>query len=96
MTKTVAQTLKLDDLQLHPYWSKQFAVRWRTSHFSGTFCFDTLAEAFAYIDTQWANIRNRVAAEPYFASNLRDSALIADGRIIPLRYVLLADDVSSY
>jgi hypothetical protein len=99
MTKTVAETLGID-IATPPsavdYWNQPFAVSWVTSHFSGTFCFATLAEAFAYIDQQWAAITKRCAAERYFASNLRDSKLVANGQIIPLKYVLLCDDVSSY
>lgn len=79
------------------YAARPVAVHWRDSHFSGTFRFDTLGEAFAYVDQQWSRIRRNVAAERYLASDLRSSALEAPGiGRVPLRLVLLADDVSSY
>jgi hypothetical protein len=100
MTKTVAETLNMDLSGMRDsavaYWSQPFAVRWSHSHASGTHCFATLAEAFDYIDAQWANIRRRVASERYCASQLRRCALIANGVTTPLHLVLLADDVSSY
>lgn len=79
------------------YAARPIAVFWSTSYFSGCFRFDTLAEAFAYIDTQWTRIRDRVQGERYCASDLRSSYLEAPelGRV-SLRYVLLTADVSSY
>jgi hypothetical protein len=98
--KSVAETIGMDTTGMIPsaveYWSQPFAVRWVHSHASGTHCFPTLQAAFEYIDAQWANIRRRVSSERYCASQLSSCQLIADGVVIPMRYVLLCNDVSSY
>jgi hypothetical protein len=100
MSATVAEVVGMDLTGMRPsaveYWSQPYAVRWVHSHASGTHCFPTLAAAFEYIDAQWHNIRRRVASERYCASQLGQCELIADGQRIPMRYVLMCADVSSY
>ena len=79
------------------YAARPVFVYWVDSHAKVPSRFDTLEEAFAYIDHQWARIRRRVATERYCASHLRQGELQAPGiGRVSLRDVLLADDVSSY
>jgi hypothetical protein len=78
------------------YWSRPYAVRWVSSYFQGEFRFDTIDEAFDYIQQQWLRIKDTVRRERHVASNLRQSKLITPDGEVSLRYVLLADDVSSY
>ncbi len=78
------------------YWSRPYGVFWTSSYFQGEFRFNTLDEAFAYIDQQWQRVRETVRNERFVASNLRESKLITPEGKISLRNVLLTDDVSSY
>lgn len=78
------------------YEARPFAVRWVDSHFAGTFRFHTYDEAFDYIQDQWKKIRNSVATRKYRASHLWESYLITPTERISVKYVLLAEDVSSY
>lgn len=79
------------------YAARPVAVHWRHSHAAGTHRFDTLEDAFAYVDQQWTTIRNRVRSERYCAPDLRRCYLEAPGiGRLPMHLVLLADDVSSY
>lgn len=81
------------------YAARPFAVRWVDSHASGTFRFQTLDEAFAYAQEQWARIQKRCrqarGETSWVASCLWESFLIApDGRVA-LAYVLLCNDVTN-
>jgi hypothetical protein len=78
------------------YAARPFAVAWRDSHFSGTFRFDTLDQAYADIQSRWARIQAKVAAERYTASQLWQSYLETPTGRVRLAYVLLCDNVSSY
>jgi hypothetical protein len=78
------------------YAARPFAVRWIDSHYSGTFRFETYDEAFEYVQEQWANVQRRVIEERYRASCLWASRLMTPTESVPLAYVLLTDDVSSY
>ena len=78
------------------YAARPYAVRWVDSHGSGTFRFDTFAEAFDYVQEQWARIQRKVATERYRASHLRRSHIETPQGNTPLPYWLLAEDVSSY
>lgn len=78
------------------YAARPFAVYWVDSHCSGEFRFETFAEAYDYVQTQWARVRRRVATEQYHASDLWVSRFHTPTGSVQLAYVLLADDVSSY
>lgn len=79
------------------YAARPFAVRWCDSHCSGTFRFHTYADAFDYVQEQWARIRRYADTKPYpVESLLWQSRLITPDGSVSLRYVLLCDDVSSY
>lgn len=78
------------------YEARPYAVRWQTSHFSGTFRFHTLDGAYEYIQDQWSRITNEVAKTPQRASSLWSSYLETPDGKTPLDYVLLTADVSSY
>jgi hypothetical protein len=78
------------------YAARPYAVHWRDSHFSATFRFHTLDDAFADIQHRWERIRATVARDRYRASHLRDCNLQTPEGRVSLRYVLLCDDVSSY
>lgn len=78
------------------YAARPFAVRWCDSHYSGTHRFHTLDDAHQYIQEQWEYIRVQVATRWNCASMLHMSYLITPDSTVSLRYVLLADDVSSY
>lgn len=81
------------------YAARPFSVRWRDSHFSGTFRFETLDEAYDYIQEQWAR-QNRACARKtqagsWVASCLRESYLETPAGRCRLDFVLLASDVSN-
>lgn len=78
------------------YAARPFAVRWHDSHFSGTFRFHTLNDAFQYVQDQWARISKEVANHRYCASSLWRSYLETPQGRTPLNYVLLTHDISSY
>jgi hypothetical protein len=78
------------------YAARPFAVRWEDSHMSGTFRFDSFTEAFDYVQIQWARVQRRVRENRHMASHLWHSYLETPEGRVPLRYVLLCDDVSSY
>jgi len=78
------------------YAARPFAVRWVDSHASCTNRFDTLSEAFEYIQAQWIRVQRDVAQYRYRASNLWWSHLETPAGTTQLAYVLLASDVSSY
>lgn len=82
------------------YAARPWFVMWRDSHCQVPQRFNTAAEAFEYVDYQWKKIRDRVARERYNASRLGGylgSYIEGPGLgRVSLRYVLLAEDVSSY
>lgn len=83
------------------YAARPFAARVETSHFSGTFRFDTEAEAIDYLHQQFAwvkrVIRNREYGNAWVNFDCQRSVLQRpDGQVIPAKYVLLADNLSSH
>jgi hypothetical protein len=78
------------------YAAKPFAVRWVTSHFSGTFRFDTFDEAFDYVQEQWVKVQKQVRNNAYHSSKLWQSYIETPDGKMSVEYFLLAKDVSSY
>ncbi len=78
------------------YAARPYAVRWRDSHFSGTFRFHTFDEAFEYVQSQWLRICEDVANNRCRASALWSSYIETPEWKISLSYLLLTADVSSY
>jgi len=79
------------------YAARPYLVIWQDSHCSVPDRFDSFDDAFAFIQLNWKRVRERVARERYNASNLRWSYIEGpDGVKMPLCYLLLCDDVSSY
>lgn len=79
------------------YAARPYAVRWVDSHCSTTQRLDTLDECFEYVQQLWAAVQARVANNRHECSKLHWSYIqTPDGQKMPLAYVLLAADVSSY
>lgn len=78
------------------YAARPYAVQWCDSHFSATFRFDTLDQAYADIQDRWARIQATVKRDRYCSSQLWRSNLETPTGKVRLAYVLLCDDVSSY
>lgn len=78
------------------YQGRPFAVGWRESHFSGTFRFDTLAEALSFVDEKWARVRGTVGSQRYASSDVWGSYVETPSERLAVAYYLLASDVSSY
>ena len=78
------------------YAALPFAVRWRDSHFAGTFRFETFEQAFTYVQWQWAQIQKRVATHRNMESLLWQCYLETPQGRVSLDYYLLCSDVTSY
>lgn len=79
------------------YAARPFEVRWVDSHCAMTSRFNTLDQAFTYIQRCWKDVQATVRQCPHCSSDLRASYLrTPTGGKVALRYVLLCDDVSSY
>ena len=78
------------------YWARPFAVTWVDSHCSTTHTFETEAQAFEYVWDQWARIQRATRARRYTASSLGRARMYTPEGSIALRWLVLADDCSSY
>lgn len=81
------------------YAARPFAVRWCDSHFSGSFRFNTLDEAYGYINDQWRLIQRKCAHKSnggsWIGSALWQSHLETPAGTVRLPYVMLVDDIDN-
>ncbi len=83
------------------YAARPWFVMWRDSHCQVPCRFHTFEDAFEYVQDQWRRIKATVARERYSASNLgwrgeNGSWIEGPDCKMPLGWLLLAKDVSSY
>jgi hypothetical protein len=78
------------------YAARPYAVRWVDSHAALTNRFNTYDEAFQYVQEQWARVQKTIANQRYSASKLHYSYIETPDQRMPLAYLLLVKDVSSY
>jgi hypothetical protein len=81
------------------YWSKPYGVRIESSHFAGTFMFDTAEAAFRYLDQQFERVQRIIEHREYGSSwvnlDLNRSKLITPQGTFQARYVLNVSELSS-
>ena len=81
------------------YWDRAYMVRIETSHFSGTFTFDTAEAAFGYLFDQFARveriIRNREYANSWVNFDCQRSRIVTPHGTFSAEDVLLVSTLSS-
>jgi hypothetical protein len=78
------------------YANRPYAARLITSHFSGTFRFDTLSEAIEYLSKQYQEGKKTVSRERCRSFDAYRSCLILPGNIEVKVCEFIGDSLSSY
>ena len=95
--EAAATRARMDTATSLAYWNRRYWARIRTSHFSGTFAFDTAAEAMNYISAQYQSERARIRSGEYgsswgafdlYATVLMDTQ---EGTEVQARFILFVD-----
>lgn len=78
------------------YAARPYAVRVRTSHFSGEFRFETLSDALEDIQGRYASAKAEVKQHRYRSFCARETVLILPGNIEIQAREFIGDSLSSY